>query len=201
MTKYQPEKKSRHVERRLTAFGAVLVQLVSRYMKGLLDPTISLLEVHKLMYFMQVAGEPLRLKYIKCPNGPYSENLRYELRNVEGHLISGDPDGRDAPDKALNLVLGAVEGANAFLQSHPDTHSRFGRVDALIDGFETPFGLELLATVHWIFQHDPKARTNEDLVAKTYAWNDHKRQFSPRQIGIALKVLAEKGWIHPVAMA
>ena len=185
----------------MTPGRAALVELVSRYMKGLLDPTITLLEVHKLMYFMQVAGEPLRLKYIKGPYGPYAENLRHVLRTVEGHLLSGYADGGDAPDKPLNLVPGAVEDANTFLQSHPDTRGRFERVDALVEGFETPFGLELLATVHWIAQHDSDAHSHEDVVAKTYAWNDRKRQFSPRQIGIALKVLAEKGWIHPVAMA
>jgi O-acetyl-ADP-ribose deacetylase (regulator of RNase III) len=185
----------------MTPGRAALVELVSRYMKGLLDPTISLLEVHKLMYFMQVAGEPLRLKYIKGPYGPYAENLRHVLRTVEGHLISGYADGGDAPDKPLNLVPGAVEDANAFLQAHQDTRARFERVDALVEGFETPFGLELLATVHWVAQQDQGAQSQEDVVAKTYAWNDRKRQFSPRQIGIALKVLTDKGWIHPVATA
>lgn len=43
---------------KMTPGRAALVELVNRYMKGLLDPTISLLEVHKLMYFMQVAGDP-----------------------------------------------------------------------------------------------------------------------------------------------
>ncbi|AGX88303.1 type II toxin-antitoxin system antitoxin DNA ADP-ribosyl glycohydrolase DarG [Candidatus Symbiobacter mobilis] len=184
----------------MTPGRAALVKLVSRYIQGLLDPTISLLEVHKLMYFIQVAGEPLRLQYIKGPYGPYAENLRHVLRTVEGHLLSGYADGGDAPDKPLTLVPGAVEDANAFLESHPDTRGRFERVDALVEGFETAFGLELLATVHWIAQHDSEVHTHEDVVAKTYAWNDHKRQFSPRQIGIALQVLAEKGWIHETAL-
>ena len=47
----------------MTAGRAVLIELIQRYLDGLLDPTVSLLEVHKLLYFMQVAGEPLRLKY------------------------------------------------------------------------------------------------------------------------------------------
>jgi len=45
------------------------------------------------MYFMQVAGQPLKLKYTKAPYGPYAENLRHVLRAVEGHLISGYADG------------------------------------------------------------------------------------------------------------
>jgi hypothetical protein len=40
-----------------------------------MDPTITLLEVHKLMYFMQEVGEPLRLRYPKAPYGPESDRL------------------------------------------------------------------------------------------------------------------------------
>lgn len=186
---------------KMTPGRAALVELVNRYMKGLLDPTISLLEVHKLMYFMQMAGEPLSLKYIKGPYGPYAENLRHVLRTIEGHLISGYADGGDDPGKPLNLVPGAVEDANVFLESHQETRTRFERVDSLVEGFETPFGLELLATVHWITQQDQTVRNQADVVTRTHSWNERKRQFSPRQISIALNVLADKGWIHPVATA
>jgi len=41
-----------------------------RYLAGLLDPFVTLIEVHKLMYFMQEAGEPLRLNYRKHHYGP-----------------------------------------------------------------------------------------------------------------------------------
>lgn len=186
---------------KMTPGRASLVELVSRYMKGLLDPTISLLEVHKLMYFMQVAGEPLHLNFVKGPYGPYAENLRHVLRTIEGHWISGYADGGDDPTKPLSLVPGAVEDAHTFLEAHQETRARFERVDSLVEGFETPFGLELLATVHWITQQEPPVRNQLDVVARTHAWNVRKRQFSPRQIGIALNVLADKGWIHPVAMA
>ena len=64
----------------------------------------------------------------------------------------------------------------------------------LVGGFETPFGLELLSTVHWICtrDHPPDAA---HLVAKVYSWNERKRQFSPRQILLARDVLAKKGWV------
>ena len=63
----------------------------------------------------------------------------------------------------------------------------------LVDGFESAFGLELLSTVHWVLVHDNPA-SQDDLIALTYAWNDRKRRFSPRQIGLAADVLREKGW-------
>ena len=72
---------------KMTADCATLVSLMNRYLYGLLDPFITLLEVHKLMYFMQLAGEPLRLKYRKARYGPYAENLRHVLHAVEGHWV------------------------------------------------------------------------------------------------------------------
>ena len=95
----------------MTKGRAVMVSLMDHYLRGLLDPFVTLLEVHKLMYFMQKAGEPLRLKFEKGTYGPYSENLRHVLHPLEGHLISGYEDGGDAPSKQLNLVPGAVEDA------------------------------------------------------------------------------------------
>ena len=178
---------------KMTAGRAALVGLVDRYLGGLLDPFITLLEVHKLMYFMQVAGEPLRLRYQTGPYGPYAENLGHVLNAVEGHFITGYGDGGDAPDKALKLVPGAVGDARAFLECSDDTRARFDRVATLVDGFESAFGLELLSTVHWVIEQDAPA-SRDDLVNLTYAWNERKKRFSPRQITLAADVLKDKGW-------
>ena len=184
--------RSREVPR-MTAGRAALVGLMDRYLNGLLDPFVTLLEVHKLMYFMQVAGQPLRLKFSKAVYGPYAENLRHVLNAVEGHFVSGYGDGGDRPDKQLELVPGAVEDAAEVLRRSHATRKRFDRVTDLVDGFESAFGLELLATVHWVLERDNPA-SQDDLVALTYAWNDCKRRFSPRQIRLAADVLREKGW-------
>ncbi len=178
----------------MTAGRAALVELMSRYLGGLLDPAVTLLEVHKLMYFMQEAGEPLRLKYQKASYGPYAENLRHVLHAIEGHLVAGYADGGDAPDKQLKLVPGAVEDAAAFLQQHPETRARFDKVAALVEGFESPFGLELLSTVHWIMKNE-SVKSVDDVINHTYAWNERKRQFTPRQIALAMDVLSSNGWV------
>ena len=99
---------------KMTAGRAALVGLMHRYVGGLLDPFVTLLEVHKLMYFMQEAGEPLRLKFEKGPYGPYAQNLRHVLLAVEGHLLSGYDDGNDEPGKELELIPGAFEDSRAF---------------------------------------------------------------------------------------
>ena len=178
---------------RMSPERAVLVGLMNRYLNGLLDPFVTLLEVHKLMYFMQEAGQRLRLRYTEGPYGPYAENLRHLLNEVEGHFISGFGDGGERPDKQLELVPGAVEDATKALHRSPKTRERFDRVTDLVDGFESAFGLELLSTVHWVLVRDNPA-SQDDLVALTYAWNERKKRFSPRQIGLAADVLREKGW-------
>ena len=182
---------------RMTAGRAALVELTHRYLGGLLDPFVTLLEVHKLMYFMQEAGEPLRLKFKPALYGPYAENLRHVLLAIEGHLVSGYADGGDAPDKQLKLVPGAIDDAVAFLEQHDPTRARFDKVAELVEGFESPFGLELLSTVHWVMTHET-GRTLDDVVTHTYAWNPRKQQFSPRQIGIAVNVLSQKAWVEPL---
>lgn len=179
---------------KMTAGRAALLGLMNRYLGALMDPSISLLEVHKLMYLLQATGEPLRLRYVKASFGPYAENLRHVLREIEGHLISGYADGGDAPDKQLELVPGAVQDAESFLQAHPATHKRFDRVVHLVEGFETPFGLELLATVHWVATQE-HAEDHESILRATYAWGARKRRFTPAQIELAEERLRSQGWL------
>jgi O-acetyl-ADP-ribose deacetylase (regulator of RNase III) len=179
---------------RMTAGRAALLCLMDRYLAAMMDISISLLEVHKLMYLLQVDGEPLRLRYVKAPFGPYAENLRHVLRDIEGHLITGYADGGDAPDKQLELVPGAVRDAETFLEAYPATHEHLDRVARLVEGFETPFGLELLATVHWVVTQE-QARDRESILRATYAWGARKRQFTPAQIELAAERLRAEGWI------
>jgi len=178
----------------MTAGRAALIGLMRRYLNGLMDPFVTLLEVHKLMYFMQEAGEPLRLRYARGPYGPYAENLRHVLTEIEGYFVSGYANGGDAPGKALALVPGAVEDAERYLADHPDTYAHFERVAGLVDGFETPFGLELLSTVHWLATRE-NARTEDAVVAGAYAWSDRKKQFSEGQLRVARDVLTKKNWL------
>lgn len=179
---------------KMTAGRAALVELLNRYLKGLLDPFVTLLEAHKLMYFMQEAGEPLRLKYQQAHYGPYAENLRHVFNAIEGHLIFGYADGGDTPDKQLKLVPGVSQDATAFLKQHARTQKRFDKVAELVEGFESPFGMELLSTVHWVIKNN-NVHSLEDTVKHTYAWNDRKRQFTQRQIALAVERLVKKGWI------
>ena len=103
------------------------------------------------------------------------------LHSIEGFYITGYADGGDAPGKELQLLPGAVTRAQNFLRANRDTHVRFERVVDLVQGFETPFGLEVLSTVHWVATHGG-AKTLPDVVAETYAWGERKLRFTERQI-------------------
>jgi hypothetical protein len=127
----------------------------------------------------------------------FDERVHIALLAIEGHLVSGYADGGDAPDKQLQLVPGAERDAAAFLEQHGATRARFDKVATLVEGFESPSGLELLSTVHWVMKHEA-ARTLENVIERTYAWNPRKRQFSPRQIGIGVNVLSRQGWVEPL---
>ena len=180
----------------MTPGRAALVGLMSRYLRGLLDPFLTLLEVHKLMYFMKASGEPAleRLRVVKAPYGPYAENLSHVLRDIEGHLIEGYGDGGDAPHRTLKLKPGAEAKAEKSLGRHPETRDRFDHVAQLVDGFESPFGLELLSTVHWVMTNE-SPRDLAEVESKTYEWHPRKKRFTSRQIALAVDVLATRGWI------
>jgi hypothetical protein len=77
-----------------------------------------------------------------------------------------------------------------MLVQNPITQIRVGRVSEIIAGFETPFGMELLSTVHWVATRE-KAANKEECVKKTYAWSKRKRMFTPEQIGIAWDTLTK----------
>jgi len=179
---------------KMTPGRAALVTLMHRYLQGLMDPFVTLIEVQKLMYFMQEAGQPLRLNYVKHHYGPYARNLSYVLNTIEGHFVAGYRDGGDQPEKELSIVPGAMAEAEAALENAPQTHENFNRVADLVDGFETPYGLELLATVHWVATREG-ANTPAKALMCIHNWNERKRAFTERQVGIAFRTLQSKGWL------
>ena len=81
------------------------------------------------------------------------------------------------------------------LTGYPDTKRRLEKVTQLVDGFESSFGLELLSTVHWVAS-DNASRTDDEIITYTYAWGPRKRQFTERQIRLALRVLDDNGWFQ-----
>jgi len=178
----------------MTPGRALVIKLMQDY--AALGYSRTLLEIQKLAYFLQEAGEPLRLRYEAGLYGPYAANLNKVLERIEGHFIRGYGDSQ-RPETEIELLPGAVEEAEAFLASRQDSSSRLQHVADLIDGFETPYGMELLSTAHWVARHQKPSATNaEEAIAAVHAWSDRKRQmFKPDHIRIAWQRLQEQGWL------
>ena len=180
---------------KLTVARALFIRLMDQYAAQ--SYRLTLLEIQKLAYFLQEAGQPLRLQYQAGHFGPYAPNLNKVLETLERHYTSGYGDTQK-PDVEIELLNGAASEAEAFLSEHAAEHERLARVNQLIAGYETPYGLELLSSVHWLAVHGrPAAASPEEAVAGIGAWNERKRQmFRPEHIHLAWDRLAAEGWIE-----
>lgn len=179
---------------KMTPARALFIKLMDQY--SALNYRRTLLEIQKLAYFLQEAGEPLRLRFEKGLYGPYAHNLNKVLETLEGHYIRGFGDSQK-PDTEIELLPHAVEEADAFLEKHEESRKRLGRVSDLIAGFETPYGMELLSSVHWVAAHDEPAARDENVAAQAVQnWNDRKRSmFHPRHVQVAWCRLKQEHWL------
>ena len=111
--------------------------------------------------------------------------------------MEGFGDGKNTPDTPLRLLPGASEEAESFLAGDPEVQARLARVAELIEGYETPFGMELLATVHWVARTNEEAgRSPDEAVRAVHAWNERKAaSMKPAQIRTTWAHLRQRGWL------
>lgn len=175
----------------MNAWRAALIQIIRQYMDLGFEATHQ--EAQKLLYFLVEAGQPLeRAHFAKGTFGPYDEKMRFGLLQMEGHYINGFGDGGRLDPVAL--APGAREEAETLLKDDSDTHERVRRVARLIAGFETPYGLELLSTVHYVATREG-ATTSDEAVRLSHAWNARKRKsLQERHLRIAWERLSDQHW-------
>lgn len=157
---YQGKPKQTGVEQ-LTPARALIAELVRRY--GALGLDCTILEVQKLAWFLsreikrRALSDPLRLTFRADKYGPYDDKLRHLLNALDGSYLHSSKRLADAspydliwfdPDRREHLAryLQSSE-VSAYLPSIEGT-------EALIDGFQSPFGMELLATVDWLIERE-----------------------------------------------
>ncbi|MFZ5841494.1 MAG: type II toxin-antitoxin system antitoxin DNA ADP-ribosyl glycohydrolase DarG [Pseudomonadota bacterium] len=180
---------------KMTAGRAAILKVLDTYRD--LNYGLSKIEVQKLAYFLQIAGENLRLSFAKHQYGPYSQELRHALSRMEGHFIRGLGDG--VVEAEIEPVPEALAEADAFIaeQQNPALLHRVERVAELIDGFQSPYGMELLATVHWVAMHEPAVTDSQRAFQAIQQWNDRKRQLMPLgHIESAWGRLQSLGWLE-----
>jgi O-acetyl-ADP-ribose deacetylase (regulator of RNase III) len=182
----------------MTLARAYVLHVLNAYL--ILGYELTLLEVQKLLYFLQWVGEPLNLRFEKYHYGPYADNLRHVLHRFEGHFIEGFADGRNSPTTPLRLLPDAIEEAERMIAQqdteHTDGEEHLQRVIALIEGFESPYGMEILASVHWVANNDEAVHDAESALQAIQRWSKDKRdRLQPEHVRIAWQRLAEQGWL------
>ena len=177
---------------KMTAGRAAILALLECY--EALSYGLSKLEVQKLAYFLQEAGEDLKLSYQKHKFGPYADQLRHVLDRMDGHYIHGVGDG--VVESAITPDALALETAKAFLATaNPELQTRVQRVAQLIEGFQSPFGMELLASVHWVAKQEG-AKDAQQALQKIQSWNPRKNQLmQANHVESAWQQLQQQKWI------
>lgn len=182
---------------RMTAARAAIIKIISIYRE--MEYGLTKIEVQKLAYFLEKAGQPLDLEFVKHSYGPYSDTLRHVLKALDGHYIAGVGDFAGESDIAI--LPGAVAEADEFIRKSGDEDlaSHIERVRGLIKGFETPYGMELLATVHWVATQEPSVHNADDAITAVQDWNARKRAvLREEHIRLAWDRLKNEGWLrHP----
>ena len=181
---------------RLTPTRALLVIAIARYLdRARLQEVregISELEIQKLAYFLQILGAPSRLKFGRGSYGPYSADLNHVLDDLEGHHVTGIGD-RSAPVTRfapINPAPGSLQAALAALADDQAAAQQVDALLALVDGFETPYSLELLATVHFASQRLPATGDPAELAKRVEGWSLRKaRLFTEKHVRVAAERL------------
>lgn len=173
-----PEYKSRGGS--MTEERAIFIRAVAA-----LEPSfggaIDRLSLQKIAYFMQIFGVQLNLSFEDSLYGPYSDHLKKSLFSMtRAGFISGyDGDGR-----FVSVTRAGFATAEDFCQSGNSSEQPGDKVIAkllhLLDGFCSPYGLELLATVHW---HGASAseHVGHSIADIVHALGDYRRSSFPRQ--------------------
>lgn len=162
---------------RLTKPRALVLALINRYRQ--LGYEISLLEIQKLAYFLQRMGQTdLKLNYRQFHYGPYAHNLQHLLHQLEnGYLITNKSILDSKPLDVVFLNIEQIEHIQAFIEKecNPSEKLRLKQVEQLINGYESPFGLELLSTVDWIIKENRESALEPQLIKeKIKQWSERK---------------------------
>jgi O-acetyl-ADP-ribose deacetylase (regulator of RNase III) len=209
-TQYQNIAKRAGVEA-LTPARALIAELVRRY--SILGMECSLLEVQKLAWFLEQALErhnpsdnPLDLRFIAHRYGPYAQRLNHLLNHLDGSYLRSEKRISDAgPLDRIWFDASRKDFVQAYLKSEGKQYlEALEATTALIDGFESPFGMELLATVAWLLVQEQVEPTVPALREGLRRWPESPdaaarkdRIFDDRALRIALEHLKTQSAINP----
>ena len=181
---------------RLTPARVMLLQAFNEY--DMVDSSLNLLVTQKLAYFIQRFGEPLRLQYAKGWYGPYAANLNKVLQAINGTYIAYEAQ-YDKPATQVDIIHEAYKQVEDSLYMLNDQQKQIAQlVKGFTEGFETPFSMELLATVDWIIQEQP-AITPEQIYHEIGQWTKRKAELiKPHHVKVAYQhLISYKQHLYP----
>jgi len=201
--RYQNVAKPTGVEK-LTPARALVAELVRRY--WILGIECTLLEIQKLAYFLEryveklVLPNGLDLRFKADKFGPYAPRLRHLLNALDGSYLHCDKRVGDAsPFDVIWFADDKKERIALYLASTDAKiyQPALQATSELIDGFESPLGMELLATVDWLLHREKVQPSIEAVKSGLGAWKGggaeaarrKQRLFDGRLIGLALERL------------
>lgn len=202
---YQNVAKRKGVEK-LTPARALIAELIRRYL--VLGIECSQLEVQKLGWFLTRSAmsigipDPLDAKYEAKKFGPYSDKLRHLLDGLDGSYLNSDKRIADSsPLDPIWFADAKRDKVQAYLASEGrDWLPALAKTTEVIDGFESPFGMELLSTVDWLVSQEGATRDTNAVMDGISAWPagspwaERKRKlFTSDQIDLALSRLNDAG--------
>ncbi|MCX6152585.1 MAG: macro domain-containing protein [Candidatus Kapabacteria bacterium] len=174
----------------LTDARAIFIYILWNYQ--ILGDQINLLVAQKIAYFMQKFGENLNLDFEKGIYGPYSNRLNHLLKHINGTYIEFD-ERNNSPATDITINQKKFEEVIDYYQNRIsiDKKNRVEKVLCFIDGFESAYGLELLATIDFIIEKTGK-NTPEGIQEEICNWTKRKKELmKPTHIKVALSRLAE----------
>lgn len=172
----------------LTPARAMLLSSLRNYQ--VLGYTINLLVIQKIAYFLQRFGEPLNLQYEKGYYGPYSLRLQHLAKYLNGYFLSFK---HEATKPGTPVYLRNMDKVELYNKENltSEQNSRLKEVQSLIEGFESPYGLELLATVDFIYQKEEIEDTDK-IIEEIGNWTKRKKKLmKPYHIKVAHQRLKE----------
>jgi len=184
----------------LTPARALIAELVRRY--SVLGLECTNLEVQKLAWFLQrmvvvqKLDDPLKLRFTANKYGPYADRLRHLLDALDGSYLHCEKRLSDAgPFEPIWFEDSKRSAVAEYLNSGAARpyQSALEAAAAIIDGFESPLGMELLATVDWLLQARKCEATVPGVKQGLKDWpggraaaNRKLRLFDDRLLGLAL---------------
>lgn len=210
---YEPMSKYHNVAKRtgvenLTPARALIAELVRRY--SIIGLDCSILEIQKLGYFVERFSlkhglGALKFEFGANKYGPYSHKLKHLLNSLDGSYLHCERRLSDAgPFEPIYFDDSKKNEVDAYFSS-PESRPFRPALEAtsrLIDGFESPLGMELLGTVDWMVDHDGVRPELDDVRARLPLWTGGREAgarklglFEDRMIRIALDALRENGLI------